>query len=70
MIRRMRFVTMILPVLTSVAMMLGAAGVWAQETAAPPLRHRKSQRRLCQPRPRSIRGTPPGCSSRPRWFWP
>ena len=35
MMRRMRFVAMILPVLTSFAMTLGAAGVWAQETAAP-----------------------------------
>ncbi|MEK6804020.1 MAG: ammonium transporter [Nitrospirota bacterium] len=37
MVRRLRFVTMILPILTSFAMTLGAAGVWAQETAAPPV---------------------------------
>jgi Amt family ammonium transporter len=35
MVRRLRFVTMILPVLTSLAIMLGAIGVWAQETAPP-----------------------------------
>lgn len=37
MVRRLRFMMMILPVLTSVAMMLGVAGVWAQETAPPPV---------------------------------
>src|SRR5574340_191560 len=35
MVRRLLFATMILPVLTSVVMTLGMAGVWAQETAPP-----------------------------------
>jgi ammonium transporter, Amt family len=36
MVRRMRFKTLILPILTGLAIMLGAAGVWAQEAPAPP----------------------------------
>jgi len=37
MVRRMRFKTLILPILTGLAIMLGAAGVWAQEAPAPPV---------------------------------
>ncbi|WHZ22494.1 MAG: Ammonium transporter [Nitrospira sp.] len=36
MVRRWRFVTMILPVSVCFAIMLGAAGAWSQETAPPP----------------------------------
>ena len=35
MVRQLRFVTMILPGLASLAIMLGAAGVWAQQTGPP-----------------------------------
>jgi len=70
MVRRLRFVTMILPVLTSLAMTLGAAGVWAQETAAPPVP--AVQEMTTAPAsvtPKIDTGTRPGCSYRLRWFW-
>ena len=61
MVRRLRFVTMTLLVLASLSMTWGLEEFGRKRPRRP--------RRLRKLRSRSIRGTRPGCSSRPRWCW-